>query len=83
MASGGAPPPLPLELDAFKRLIAAYGKRKGSPLGQPFVKKADIPSVDLPAERPCRTALNLFERGLIVQFTRLWPSPKAVDGWVQ
>ena len=83
MAFGGGPPPLPPELDAFKPLIAACGKRKGSPLGQPFVKKADIPSIDLSAERPYRTALNLAERGLIGQFTELWPSSKAVDGWVQ
>ena len=47
------------------------------------MKKADIPSVDLPVERPCRTASNLAERGLIGQFTGLWPSLKAVDGWVQ
>ena len=28
-------------------------------------------------------ALNLVGRRLIEQFTRLWPSPKAVDGWAQ
>ena len=83
MASGGGPTPLPPELDAFKRLIVACGKTKGSPLGKPFVKKVDIPSIDLLAERPCQTTLNLFERGLIGQFTGLWPSPKAIDGWVQ
>ena len=83
MASGGGPHPLPPGIDAFKRLIAACGKRKGSPLGQSFVKKADIPSVDLSVERPCRIALNLVERGLIGKFARLWPSLKAVDGWFQ
>jgi hypothetical protein len=51
---------------------------------QKFVKKLDsIPSVALPAEETCRSALNLVERGLIGQFTGLWPSPKAVDAWVQ
>ena len=47
------------------------------------MKKVDIPSVELPAERICRSALNLAERGLIGQFTGLWSSPKAIDGWVQ
>ena len=79
----GGDPPLPPELDAFKRLVASYDKRKGNSLVQQFVKKVDIPSVELPAERPCRTALNICERGLIGQFTGLWPSPKAIDGWVQ
>ena len=79
----GDPPPLPPELLAFKRLIASSGKRKGSSLVQQFVKKVDIPSVELPAKRPCRAALNLTECGLIGQFTGLWPSPKEIDGWVQ
>ena len=47
------------------------------------MKKVDIPSVELPADQTCRSALNLAERGLIGQFTGLWPSPKAIDGWVQ
>ena len=38
--------PLPPEFDAFKRLIASRGKRKGGPL-QKFVKKVDIPLVEL------------------------------------
>ena len=51
---------------------------------QQFVKKADnVPSVELPDEYPCLTALNIAKRGHIGQFTSLWPSPKAIDGWVQ
>ena len=73
MASVGGPP-LPPKLEAFKHLNSACGKRKGSPLSQSFVKKTDIPLVDLPPERPCQTALNLAERGLIGQFTGLSPS---------
>ena len=81
---GGSSPPIPLEIDAFKRLVVFYGKRKGSPIVQQFVEKAiNIPSVELLVERPCRTALNLAEHGLIGKFTGLWPSPKAIDGWVQ
>jgi hypothetical protein len=48
------------------------------------VKKLDnIPTVTLPVEETCRSALNLAERGLIGQFTGLWPSPKAVEEWVK
>ena len=83
MELGDIPPPLPPELLAFKRLVAASGKRKGSSLMQQFVKKIDIPSVELPAERTCQSAMNLFDRGLIGQFTRLWPSPKVIETWVQ
>ena len=83
MASVGGPsPPLP-EIDAFKCPVSSCGKRKGSPLGQSFVKKTNITYVDLSVERPCQTALNLAERGLIGQFTRLWSSLKVVEGWVQ
>ena len=79
----GVPPPLPPEIDAFKHLLASYGKRKGSPMVQNFVKKTSIPYVDLPAKRPCLTTLNLAERGLIGKFTSLWSCPKENDGWVQ
>ena len=71
MDSGSDPPPLPPELLAFKILVASSGKRKGSTILQQFVKKVDIPTVELPAERPCWTTLNLSKRGLIGQFMGL------------
>jgi hypothetical protein len=88
MAPGGGPeappPPLPPELDAFRKLVVACNKQPASDSQQKFVKKLDnIPSIDLPGEETCRSALTLAERGLIGQFTGLWPSPKAVDAWVQ
>ena len=67
-AVGDAPPPLPPELDAFKRLVASCGKRKGGSYSQRFVKKVDIPSIELPVERIRRMALNVAERGLIEKF---------------
>ena len=76
------PLPLPRDLEAFNRLIASSGKRKRGP-AQKFVKKVDIPSIELPDVQTCWSALNLAEWGLIGQFTSLWPSPKAIDGWVQ
>jgi len=82
MANGGDPPP-PSDLDAFRALVAATDKWPISLSQQKFVKKLDnIHTVSLPVEDACRTALNLAERGLIGHFTGLWPSPKAVDEWV-
>ena len=47
---GGVPPlPLPPELEAFKKLIASCGKRNGGG-SQKFIKKVDIPSVELLVE---------------------------------
>ena len=57
-------PPLPPELEAFKLLIASGRKRTGGGV-QRFVKKVDIPFVELPAEWTCRSALNLDDWGLI------------------
>ena len=48
-AGGDPPPPLPPYLDAFKRLVSTCGKRKGAP-SQRFIKKVDIPSVELPVD---------------------------------
>ena len=79
---GDPPPPLPPKLDAFKRLVASCGKRKGGP-SQKFVKKVDIPSIKLHADRIYRSTLNIVEHGIIGQFNGLWPSPKAIDSWVQ
>lgn len=79
-----APPPLPSELEAFKAIVVAAGKRQTSSPQQKFVKKLDsIPTVTLPVEETCRSVLKLAERGLIGQFTRLWPSPRAFEEWVK
>jgi hypothetical protein len=85
-SSGGSAPPLilPQEISAFKALIAATPKRPLTASQQKFVKKLDsIPTVVLPEEETCKAALNLAERGLIGQFTGLWPSPKSVEDWTQ
>jgi hypothetical protein len=85
-AGGGSvptSPPLP-EIDAFRKMVAEASKRPSSAAQQKFVKKLDcIPSVELPLEETCRSAVNLADRGLIGQFTGLWPSPKTVEAWVQ
>ena len=83
MAMGGGSSP-PSEIATFRSLVAASGKRKPSQLQQFFFKKlANIPSMDLPTEQPCRITLNIADQGLIGQFTGLWPSPKTIEGWIQ
>lgn len=75
---------LPLELLAFKPLVGDCSKRPISASQQKFIKKMEaISTVALPAEELCRAALNIAKRGLIGQFTGLWPSPRAIESWVQ
>ena len=70
------------DLTTFRRLIALGSKRKLTQIQQSFVKNLyNIPSIDLPVDQTCRSTLNLAEKGLIGQFTGLWPSPKAIEGW--
>jgi hypothetical protein len=65
-------------------MVVAGPKRPPTATQQKFVRKMDsIPSVALPEEETCKAALNLAERGLIGQFTGLWPSPKSVEEWTQ
>jgi len=64
--------------------LGSLWKHATSAQQQKFVKKLEtIPTVALPTEEPCRSALNLVERELIGQFTGLWPSPKVVDAWLK
>ena len=82
--SGGSALPPPPEVLAFKEMIARGPKRPPSVNQQKFVKKKDsIPTVALPEEETCKAALILADRGLIGQFTGLWPSPKSVEDWTQ
>jgi hypothetical protein len=83
MDASGDPDPPP-EVLAFRTMVVAGPKRPPTATQQKFVKKLDsIPSVALPEEETCKAALNLAERGLIGQFTGLWPSPKMVEEWTQ
>lgn len=81
-SNGGASPPA--EVLAFKAMIEACSKRAPSVAQQKFIKRMEkIPTVALSEEETCKAALNLAERGLIGQFTGLWPSPKSVEDWAQ
>jgi len=69
-------------VDAFNQLLASLPQKKRSEASK-FVKKLDeIPEISLPPEAPIQVALSLADRGLIGQFTGLWPSPKTTEQWV-
>jgi hypothetical protein len=82
---GGDPPlvsPSP-DMQAFQALVSSYAKAPKI-LPSHFVKKAaEIPKVVVfaPSARPL--ALRLTDRGLIGQFTGLWPSPRAMHIWLE
>jgi len=59
------PPPLPLEVEAFKALMAALPKKKPVEVSQ-FVKRLEeIYVVALSLEQPMKFALSLVERALV------------------
>ncbi len=68
----------------FASLISAMGPAKNQPSVTKFVKRLeDIPKISLPLALPRKATLSLAERGLVGQFTGLWPSPKTVQKWVE
>jgi len=68
----------------FASLIADQGVPKAKPVASKFVKKLDeIPEIALPPTLPRKATISLAERGLVGQFTSLWPSPRAVQKWVE
>ena len=70
--------------DAFSALIKSLVPQRTHPAMSKFVKKLDgLQEVNLPPTLPRMVALSLAERGLIGQFTGLWPSPKTVQRWIE
>lgn len=70
--------------NTFASLIFAMGPPKNRPSITKFVKRLDdISKISLPPTLPRRATLSLAERGLVGQFTGLWPSPKSVHKWVE
>jgi hypothetical protein len=71
------PPPIfEVEIVAFKQLIGSLGNPSIHPTHTQFVKKLDtIPEVMIPQATHSR-ALSYASKGLIGQFTGLWPSPR-------
>lgn len=85
MARSDPPPP---DLEDYEKLFASLILENASTRIRPsvtkFVKKLDeIPEVSLPPSLPRKAAIALAERGLVGQFTGLWPSPRSVQKWVE
>jgi hypothetical protein len=80
-----APPPPPSSTDeAFRKLVNAQGKKTSQSEIPKFIKKLDvIPEITLLEDHPIKIAMDLAERGLVVQFMGLWPSKKTTDDWIQ
>ena len=71
-------------LEAFKALVCSAGPKAKPSFSSKFVKKMEeIPSLELSPEEPCTLALLLVDKALIEKFTGLWPSPKAVEAWME
>jgi len=68
----------------FTTLMAENEAPKARPSISKFVKKlVDILEISLPPTLPRKAAISLAKRGLVGQFTGLWPSPRAVQKWVE
>jgi len=82
-------PPDPLGGDpelqrAFSNLVKSLPPQRPRPTTTNFVKKLDVlQEVHLPPTIPRMAAISLAEKGLIGQFTGLWPSPKTMQRWVE
>lgn len=69
---------------AFFALVKSLPLQHPCPAISKFVKKLDVlQEVILPPALPRMAALSLAERGLIEQFTGLWPSSKTMERWVE
>lgn len=72
------------QITIFSSLISENGATRIKPTTTKFVKKlTNILEISLPPSIPWKAAISLVERGLVGQFTGLWPSPKAVQKWVE
>jgi len=82
---GGEPPLVSpsRDMQAFQALVSSYAKAPKILPSHFFKKAAEIPKVVVfaPSTRPL--ALRLANRGLIEQFTGLWPSPRAMHIWLE
>ena len=69
---------------AFSNLVKYLPLQRPRPTATKFVKKLDVlQEVQLPPTIPRMAAISLAEKGLIEQFTGLWPSPRTVQRWVE
>ena len=72
------------EIEDFRSLISGKSKTDQALSIPKFVNKIDeVPIIDLPPQHPMHVVVSLADRALVGQFTRLWPSPKTMDNWIQ
>jgi len=72
------------QANIFTSLISENATIRNKTIASKFVKKlADIPEISLPPSLPRKATISLVERGLVGQFTTLWPSPRAIQKWVE
>jgi len=84
--AGLAPPPPGSENheEIFTSLFSDSAISRTRPTVTKFIKKLDeITEVNLPPSLPRKSAIILAERGLVGQFTGLWPSLRSVQKWVE
>jgi len=68
----------------FSDLVKSLPPQRPRPTISKFVKKLDVlQEVILSQVLPRMATLSLAEKGLIGQFTGLWPSLKTIQRWVE
>jgi hypothetical protein len=85
MSRGGADPPPDFDSQAaaFQQLVTYKGKSAAKPSISCFVKKLDqTPEVCLRTVSRYK-ALTFAEKGLVNQFTGLWPTLRHMETWIQ
>jgi len=84
MAPPDASPKVADPQQAFPDLVKSLPPQRPRPTVSNFIIKSDVlQEVNLPLALPHMAALSLVEKGLIGQFTGLWPSLKTMQRWVE
>jgi len=84
MAPLDATPEAAAAQQAFTTLVKSLPPQRPRPAISKLLKKLDVlQEVILPPALPRMATLSLAERGLIGQFTGLWPSPKRAQRWIE
>jgi hypothetical protein len=79
---GGSQSPPELEAMAFQAIVSSYQKPL-KVLPPRFVKRTDKSfEGNIPPIASRNKAITLVERGVISQFTGIWPTPKAMATWL-
>ena len=66
-------------VDGFCRILASQPLAKNVLVDYHFVKLAEVPNITLSSLASKYKAISLHERGLVVHFTSLFPSPCSIE----